>query len=115
LPVCYPAPARHLDTQRGGGLHLKRSNAMSTTIPAATPPQLFRLNAKYQINPVHKPGDLLNDASCFLDSAHGVVMSLIDDTGDMDRCVVNALYAAGYLLEMVAGLISAVQLETHHV
>lgn len=87
---------------------------MCTCNPAASPQKLFRLNAKYQIDPSATPGEMLNDASCFLDSARGVVMSITDQAGT-EKHVDGSLYAVSYLLEMVGGLIHAAQQQTRHI
>lgn len=71
-----------------------------------TPKQddFFAFNAKYLIDPQSPSSELLNDASCFLETSRNLLRGDEDDQPS-----VSVIYAAIWLNEMAAGNIHAVQ------
>ena len=83
------------------------------TQPAAR--ELYSLSAKYTINPESRNRDLMDDASCFLDSIlstiNVIAIELGDDGSQMQanpRDAGSMLWGVFHQLGMVKGIVDAV-------
>lgn len=89
-------------------------NAAKQLQAASIAPKLFAMSAGYTISDQAAPADLLNDAGCWLEAAHGTIDLMIAGLQDEDGAVAanprflrHALYGVLHHLDMIEGVMNA--------